>query len=110
MEKGKAFESCLVPFVKEIMAFRKAGISYAKIAKNLEEEHGIIVHRDTIHSFVKVRSKKRNVHRIKECNLSPKQESMQAAQGFDFTGFLHESAQPANQKTKFSFDENKPIV
>lgn len=110
MEKGKAFASCLIPFQCEIMAARKAGMSYARIAKKLEEDHGIIVHRDTIHSFVKVRSKKRKVYKIKEV-LTGQTEPMQSAQGFDFSGFLQKGEQAINKcKPKFHFDENNPIT
>jgi intein-encoded DNA endonuclease-like protein len=56
---GKPFQSKLLPYFDKIKAARNNGLSYQKIAKLLEEEHGLYVDQSTIFSFVKTRSKKR---------------------------------------------------
>ena len=56
---GKPFQSKLLPYFDKIKAARNNGLSYQKIAKLLEGEHGLYVDQSTIFSFVKTRSKKR---------------------------------------------------
>jgi len=56
---GKTYQSCLVPFEKEIIALRrkKPPTPYAKIAEYMQEKHQIKVCRETIFSFIKIRAK-----------------------------------------------------
>jgi len=53
------YRSCLEPFVKEIVTFRRMRppMAYSKIAEYLEEKHNIKVRRQTIERFIKVRAK-----------------------------------------------------
>jgi len=56
---SKPWQSKLTPYAREIAAWRgqRPPKPYAEIAALLREKHGLSVHPDTVHSFVKVRSK-----------------------------------------------------
>jgi len=58
-QPAKPWQSKLTPYAREIAAWRrqKPPKTYAEIAGILSAHHGLSVHPDTIHSFVKVRSK-----------------------------------------------------
>jgi len=57
------YRSKLVPYEAEIAALRgtRPPTPYARIAQILSEKYALSVHRDTIHSFVRVRSHGRKV-------------------------------------------------
>lgn len=116
MERSKAFESKLIPYADIIKQLRKEGVSYAKLALRLETEYGIHVHRDTIHSFVKVRSKQKHFYKMKEkkVEVSPsrmkKTKSNKADESFDFSKFVNAGKiQNQDSRSKFDYDETKPI-
>ncbi len=50
--------SKLTPYQTLIASLRKEGKSYRAIVEILQESHGMTVGRNTVHSFVKVRSKR----------------------------------------------------
>ena len=56
---GKPYQSCLLPYEDEILALRrrKQPVSCAKIAKYMQEKHQIMVRRQTVLNFLKVRAK-----------------------------------------------------
>ena len=63
--------SRLTPYQTLIGSLRKEGKSYRKIVEILRERHGLRVGRNTVHSFVKVRSKRpRKVYTMLENQLS----------------------------------------
>ena len=55
----KPYQSCLIPYEKEIIALRrkKPPVSYAQIAKLLMEKYKLFIQAPAIFKFVKVRSK-----------------------------------------------------
>ena len=59
----KPYQSKLIPYEAEIVALRatRPPTPYARIAEILCERYALSVHRDTIHSFVRVRSHGRKV-------------------------------------------------
>jgi hypothetical protein len=59
----KPFQSKLIAYEAEIAALRttRPPTPYARIAEILRERYALSVHRDTIHSFVRVRSHGRKV-------------------------------------------------
>ena len=59
MNKGTPYQSCLEPFENEIIALRdrRRPVSCAKIAAYLKEKHQIIITRQAIQKFLKVRAK-----------------------------------------------------
>jgi len=56
---GKPYRSKLLPHASVIAKLQRLGRSYGQIAEFLRDAHGLKVHRDTIHSFVVVRSRGR---------------------------------------------------
>ena len=59
----KPYQSKLIPYEAEIVALRatRPPTSYARIAQILREKHALLVHRDTIQNFVRVRSNGKKV-------------------------------------------------
>ena len=59
MRPSKPFQSVLIPFEDEIRALRhrRPPVSYAEIARILNQRHGIAVTYNAVFNFVKVRSK-----------------------------------------------------
>ncbi|MCI0627504.1 MAG: hypothetical protein L0387_38635 [Acidobacteria bacterium] len=77
---GQPHQSKLIPFRNVIGCLRREGRSYRQIAIILEQEHGIRTAPSTIHSFVKVRSKKpRKVYELFELADGLKKETAVAA-------------------------------
>ena len=63
--------SKLTPYQTMIASLRKEGTSYREIVKILQDRHGVTVGRNTVHSFVKVRSKRpRKVYTMLEDQAS----------------------------------------
>jgi len=114
---GKPFQSKLNQYFNIIKKLREEGFSYKSIAGILKEQHGIIVSQSSIHSFVKVRSKKRIVYTINESNSSnvklerwKNTQKEKAAEAFDFDKFIDGKKKSSlNTESKFNYDENKPI-
>jgi len=86
---AKPWQSKLTPYAREIAAWRgqKPPKTYAKIAAILAEKHGLSVHPDSVHSFVKVRS----TVRPKQLKIAPH--------------FLREGASP-NEATNLGAKSN----
>jgi hypothetical protein len=59
MKSSKPFQSVLIPFEEEIRALRsrRPPVSYAEIARILNQRHGIAVTYNAVFNFVRVRSK-----------------------------------------------------
>src|SRR5215813_1749176 len=55
---SKQTRSKLTPYASLIASLRKEGRSYREIVEILIDTHGVLVGRNTVHSFVKVRAKK----------------------------------------------------
>jgi hypothetical protein len=62
--KAKPFQSQLVPHLEFIREQRAERIPYAQIASALEAKFGTRISPSSIHSFVKVRSRKNDVYTI----------------------------------------------
>jgi hypothetical protein len=63
--------SKLTPYQPLIASWRKQGKSYREIVEMLRQNHGLSVGRNTVHSFVKVRSKRpRKVYTMLENSLA----------------------------------------
>jgi hypothetical protein len=77
---GKPFQSALIPHENEIfdLRHRRPPYSYARIAEILHEKYQLIVYRQTIFKFVKVRSHGRKVYAIYRSPLPKKQKSVAA--------------------------------
>ena len=58
-EYGKPYQSCLIPYEKEIIDLRrkKPPMPFSRIAEYLNEKYQISVRRQTIKKFLKVRAK-----------------------------------------------------
>lgn len=56
---GKKYQSCLTVYENEIIALRRKRppTPYSQIAELLREKYQIVVRRETIHNFLKVRAK-----------------------------------------------------
>jgi hypothetical protein len=63
---GKPYQSCLIPFEKEILALRRKrpSMAYHKIAELLFEKHNVRVRAPAIFKFLKVRRRGRKVFGI----------------------------------------------
>jgi len=61
VSKGTPYQSCLEPFIDEIVGLRqsqhKRPVSCAKIAKYMKDKHKITVTRQAIYEFLKIRAK-----------------------------------------------------
>jgi len=59
---GKPYQSCLIPYVNEIIALRrkKPPVSYSRIASLLYEKYQITISNDGIREFVKRRAKNKS--------------------------------------------------
>jgi hypothetical protein len=77
---GKPFQSVLIPYEDEIfdLRHRRPPYSYARIAEILHEKYQLIVYRQTIFKFVKVRSRGRKVFAIYRSHLPKKQKNVAA--------------------------------
>jgi len=115
---GKPFQSKLNRFYDLIKKLRKEGLSYKQIAMVLKENHDFKVSSSSIHSFVKVRSKKRKVYEIKEVKIKPeiigesvsKIKELEDVSTFDFSTFIKDAkSQPQASSSKFNYDEKEPI-
>src|SRR5207245_476538 len=75
----RPYQSKLIAYEAEIAALRSARppTPYARIAQILRENYALSVHRDTIHSFVRVRSHGRKVF----CFTRPVESSSQDLNG-----------------------------
>lgn len=56
-ERGKPFQSKLIPYEDFIRTLRRKRVSYRQIAKILTQEKGCKVYHKTVISFIRVRSK-----------------------------------------------------
>lgn len=75
------YQSKLIPYEAEIAALRatRPPTPYARIVQILREKYALSVHRDTIHSFVRVRSHGRKVAcfaRLGNVTLQPSEKKI----------------------------------
>ncbi len=92
---GKPYQSKLEPFADLIRTLRKSRKSYHEIAQILQQEHGLVVNRRTIWSFVKVRSK-------------PPRKMITMLEATPQVTIEPPISKP--KKPLFIFDENKPLT
>jgi hypothetical protein len=70
---GKPYQSSLIPYEDEILSLRhhRPPASYARIAEVLRQTHQILVRREAIFKFIRVRSRGRKVYALYR-SVSPK--------------------------------------
>jgi hypothetical protein len=75
---GKPYRSSLIPYEDEIMALRnrKPPMPYAEIAKLLRETRNLVVCRETIFKFIRVRSGGRRVYSYRRKDARNKPASL----------------------------------
>ncbi len=106
--RGKPFQSKLESVAQVIRELRLRRKSYREIAQILREQHGIIVDRTTIWSFVKVRSNPRRVITMAD---DPAPVAIQSRlHGVDAIAALKSKTAPAVKKPLFTYDENQPLT
>jgi hypothetical protein len=103
------YQSKLIPYEGEILALRgkRPPTPYARIAQILREKYALSVHRDTIHSFVRVRSRGRKVacfaHPADVCSQQVKKKSPAAQKVADCRPSQPPAATEAGPKRKFNY-------
>ena len=103
------YQSKLIPYEAEIAALRdtRPPTPYARIAQILREKYALSVHRDTIHSFVRVRSHGRKVacfarpSNVRSQRLEEKSLSTQKAPKFAMSQSL--APTEGGPKRKFNY-------
>ncbi len=112
-QRGKPFQSKLVPVAGVIVALRKQNISFVEISRILLKQHGISAAPSGIHNFVKVRSKPpRAVYTMIEPALSRSRTPLpvRPISQSDAIEKLKRSKAPFETPKIFTYDENKPLT
>lgn len=110
-QRGKPFQSKLESVTEIIRELRRQRKSYSGIAQILLDEHGLVVDRTTIWSFVKVRSHPRRVITMAdETAVVAVRKPTSVADGRDAIAALKAKPALVPKKALFTYDEDRPLT
>jgi hypothetical protein len=103
---SKQTRSKLTPYASLIASLRKEGRSYREIVEILRDAHGVLVGRNTVHSFVKVRAKKpKKVYAMLETVGSNVDHDFSLSNDSGIQQAKNERGNPPPRRFQFSFSD-----